>query len=238
MFCLPACVQVASMLGTLLMGACSLLLLVFSNHVDRLFTSDPAVQQLATVTMLPLAVSLIGKSHRQVLCGTGCCSRLRSAAVQCQTALTASQPSMLDGTPPHCGLCTSCLRTAAGAQQLQASLAAGISTDSRVDSSLLSQTWMGLVPARRLSSCVCSLGVARRRGRQHCPGWSDAWLWASAAGCSSKPADILGAGPAVCLPSRLQTADGRSGAVGWANWHCWTASPSQLLYHLQVWCLE
>jgi hypothetical protein len=52
--------QVATTLGTFLMCACSLLLLVFSKHIGRVFSSDPAVVTLTTAAVLPLAVSLIG----------------------------------------------------------------------------------------------------------------------------------------------------------------------------------
>lgn len=49
------------MLGTLLMCACSLLLLVLRDHIGQLFSSDPAVLLLTTATVLPLAMSLIGE---------------------------------------------------------------------------------------------------------------------------------------------------------------------------------
>jgi hypothetical protein len=233
--CLPACMQVASMLGTLLMCACSLLLLVFRNNIGSLFSSDPAVVQAATATMLPLAVSLIGERHRRLLGDAGSCSVQCGAAVQLLLAATAYLTFHTIWQTPGASTHVAC------AQPVRNSFDCDAADGVWIDPMLLSQTcrWMRPAPARRLISlCLFPWVFARRRGCQHCPGWSDAWLWASAAGRSSKPADILGAGPAIRLPPRLQTADGSLGAVGGADWHCWTASPPQLLDYLQVWCCE
>lgn len=54
--------QVAVILGTVLMCTCSTLLLVFSSHIGKAFSADPAVVRLTTATVLPLAISLIGET--------------------------------------------------------------------------------------------------------------------------------------------------------------------------------
>ena len=72
--CVPGALQVAVLLGTVVMCCSSAVLLLSRNQIGKLFSSEHGVVMLTAQAVPPLAVSLIGEGANTVLAGVmrGC----------------------------------------------------------------------------------------------------------------------------------------------------------------------